>query len=116
MNRTGTRLVTKENGPSPAGKPDECCYCKMPIGVQHETDCVLRIRTVMVRMAAEYPISVPESWSAEQIERHRNEGSWCSGNALDELREICGEGACICWLTEFEYIREATKEEDEMVP
>lgn len=101
--------VTKENGPRPAGKQTECFYCHKQIGEQHEWECVLRERRVIVRMTTEYEIDVQESWTKENIEFHRNDSSWCATNALDELVAIYqdSETKCMCPSTSFEYIREA---------
>ena len=111
-----THLVTAENGPRPAGKPDRCFYCSQPLGSQHAPKCVCRERTVVVRAVIEYVIEVPESWTAEQIEFQRNDGSWCATNLIGELREIHEAGACLCPITSFEYLREATAEEDAASP
>ena len=47
------------------------------------------------------------------IEFRRNEGSWCSSNALRELEAMTKRGECLCRHTKFEYVREATKEDEE---
>lgn len=111
--RADIHLVTAENGPRPAGKPDQCFYCNQPIGQMHKGDCVCRERTIIVRTIIEYPIRVPESWTKELIEFQRNESSWCADNIIDELTELkCN---CICSLVSVEYVREATKEENGLV-
>lgn len=58
-------------------------------------------KTVIVRMTVEYPVDVPSDWEKYDIEFHRNEGSWCASNAIDELQEL---GDCICSYTEFAYV------------
>lgn len=84
----------------------ECFYCRQPIGAKHKPSCVLVKKRVKVRMAVEYEIEVPASWGKDQIEFQRNEGSWCSNNALDELDRAFGkdDGPCMCGATTFEYI------------
>ena len=52
-------------------------------------------------MIVEYEVKVPSYWKKHDIEYHRNESSWCSNNAPNELAEING-GICHC--TEFEYL------------
>lgn len=105
-----TWTVTKENGPRPAGHPDECFYCQQPIGSQHKPDCVLRERTVVVRLTVEYPIRIPEFWTTEDLEFHRNEGTWCSNNLVDDIEKL----RCVCGQSEFKYVREATADDDDL--
>jgi hypothetical protein len=110
-----TFIVTADNGPRPAGKPDECFYCQRPIGAEHEADCVMRDRTVVVRLTVEYPIRVPEHWTPEDIELHRNDSSWCIGNAVVELDSVNDQG-CICGIAKVEYVREATEDDEIRLP
>jgi hypothetical protein len=56
-------------------------------------------------MTVEYEIEVPAYWDKHAIEFHRNESSWCAGNALDELKAI--NDGCLCPVTEYEYIEDA---------
>lgn len=99
-----TWTVTKENGPLPAGKPDECFYCGQPLGAQHAAECVCRTRTVIVRATIEYEVTVPSFWDRAQIHFHRNEGSWCSNNMLNELDELNRD--CLCRYVKWEYVGE----------
>lgn len=92
---------------------DRCFYCGEMIGSEHRSDCVMRSRTVVVRMTVEYTIKVPETWNEDQIEFFRNEGSWCSSNALDELVDIQKHHHCLCYQTSFEYVREATEADEQ---
>ena len=111
MQRTTPWVVTAADA-RPAGKPDECFYCRVPIGGEHKADCVARRRTVVVRAMIEYVIAVPESFDKELIEFGRNEGSWCSSNMLAELNEI-DQRDCLCKFTTFEVVREATAEDED---
>lgn len=88
-----------------------CCYCQQPYGGTHKVGCVMRQRTVTVRATIEYVIAVPEDWDADQIEFHRNEGSWCADNLLDELKAD-GDKGCLCHRTSFQFLHEATEEEE----
>lgn len=106
-----THLCTKKRGPRPAGPPDHCFYCKVKVGDEHLPDCVMRLRTVRLRITAEYVVTRPESWSEEQIDFHENESSWCKGNALVELKKTGGE-YCLCQFAEIEFVREATPEDE----
>lgn len=90
----------------PASSKRECFYCHQPVGGAHEKDCVLINKRVMVKMTVIYAIEVPEHWSKENIEFHRNRGSWCADNAISELQEIFNEdsGRCMCDAAHFEYL------------
>lgn len=95
----------------------KCRHCGAPLGAEHVADCVCRQRTVVVCMAIEYVIEVPEHWDADNIEFHRNESSWCAGNAqseLDALFEYTKEnGDCVCLLTKYSYVREASEDDED---
>lgn len=109
MTHPETHEVTLENGPRPAGKPHLCFYCQQPLLSPHKDDCVLRKRTVVVRMTVEYAIWSPEYEDKDGLEFRLNEGTWCSNNAIDDLSKI----RCICPITTFEYVREATEKDEE---
>jgi len=106
-------IVTKDDVRPASVDKTICFYCDEKIGRPHKLDCVVPQRTVIVRMTIEYPVEVPKYWSKENIEFHRNDGSWCSNNALDELAQLYDqEGGsspdCMCFIgTKFEYVREA---------
>lgn len=103
-----------EDDSRPAGVPDRCFYCNEPHGSQHKIGCAIRQRTVVVRAIIEYVVDVPEDWEQHDIEFHRNDGSWCADNALTELDELSERAGCLCAVTRYEYLREATKEDEEM--
>ena len=100
------RFTVTEKAMRPRSSARQCFYCKQPIGKVHKQDCVLVKKTVKVRMIVEYNVDVPAHWAAEQIEFHRNNGSWCSNNALSELDALFGSnnGPCLCNSARFEYI------------
>ncbi len=112
------------HGIRPAGKPDRCFYCGEALGEEHKDTCVIRSRTVVIRATIEYAISVPENWDTQLIEFQRNDGSWCADNFISELEELrdrktedLGGGmkiGCVCEMTSFEYVREATPEDEEL--
>lgn len=95
-------------GIRPLGPPDRCFYCNATLGEQHGETCVIRNRTVLVRATVEYVVSVPEHWDAEAIEFQRNDGSWCADNLIAELQSIVASERCLCPLTRFEFVREAS--------
>ena len=108
-----------DEGIRPAGKPDECLYCKTKRGGQHKSDCVIRGRTVVLEMRVRYTTIVPESWTEEEILFHRNESSSCANNSIEELERIKDwrdeDAARGCWCsdTEHVFVREATEEDEE---
>ena len=114
MDHPETHLVTDDNGPRPAGEPSECFYCHQPVGEAHADDCVCRKRTVVVRATIDITVPVPESWDVDAIEFHRNESSWCAGNVVNDLNRCDRDEAqgCLCSVANFDYIREATVEDD----
>ena len=102
----------KTYGIRPAGKQDECHYCGAAKTEQHKPDCVIGSRTVVVKMEIDLVVAVPESWTPEEIEFHRNDGSWCSSNVLGELKRLAKAKDCICEFTRFQFVREATEEDE----
>ena len=82
--------------------------------MNHKPDCVCRKRTVKVKLIVEYVVDVPESWTPEDIEFHRNEASWCADNLVGELQEIAdNDKICLCSFAEFEFVSEATVEDEQ---
>jgi hypothetical protein len=63
-------------------------------------------KMVRVRMTVEYEVEVPASWDRHMIEFHRNEGSWCSDNALYELEKLAEDKGCLCHAMWFECLDE----------
>ena len=93
-------VLLDDDGIRPAGKPDECLYCKQKVGEEHKYDCVILQRKVKVSYSYEIEIEVPWSWTEDEIAFHRNESSWCCDNSLDELEELRtklnAENSCLC--------------------
>ena len=106
-----------EKSVAPAGRSDECFWCKSKLGSQHKYECVIRKKTVIVSAAIEYLVSEPESWDTDMIEFHRNESSWCQSNGIDEIQEAAEKYAaahgCQCSMIEYKFAREATTEDEE---
>ena len=91
----------------PGSSKKQCLYCQRIIGAYHKSDCVLIRKRVKVRATVEYEIVVPFFWDKSNIEFHRNDGSWCANNMIDELEEL-GKGDCLCGLVHFEYLEDAS--------
>ena len=74
MKNKDKNWIVKEEDERPAGKgTGKCFYCASKIGEEHEWECVIRTRKVLVRAVVEYEVEVPESWNKENIEFHRND-------------------------------------------
>jgi hypothetical protein len=97
----------------PAGRPDECFYCKRKLGQDHKEGCVIRSRTVMVRVSFDLIVDVPEDWERSSIEFHMNESSSCKDNLLDKLEKQAERLGCSCDFGEGVYLREATAGDEE---
>ena len=99
-------FTVTEKAQRPANMNGRCFYCGQMIGADHREDCVLIHKKVKVRMIVEYEIKVPAHWDKELIEYHRNEGSWCASNAIDELEAAFGDESkrCMCDAAKFEYV------------
>lgn len=103
----------------PAGKPDECFYCRAKIGTEHAAGCVMRSRTVVIRTIVEHVVDVPEDWGEGMIEWHHGE-KMC---VIDSLKAVGALAArleeadvgCCCGRIELdaEYVREATDEDEQ---
>lgn len=89
----------------PASSQRRCFYCREPVGGRHKETCVLvkkRVR-INVQVALSYEITVPANWTADDVEYHRNEGSWCADNALSEFAEL---GGCLCGSMTTRFLRD----------
>ena len=94
-------FTVTEKAMRPASKERRCFYCRRAIGEYHKADCVLVKKTVKVRAVIEYEVEVPHAWNKHDVEFHRNDSSWCSGNMIGELQEIEADG-CLCNITKWE--------------
>lgn len=101
----------EQEGIRPAGPPDACFYCKTPLGSQHTEMCVVRVRTVVVEFKVEMLVTIPETWTQEQIEFHYNDGSWCATNVIAFMEEQDERLGCLCNTVEAAFLREATEED-----
>lgn len=86
-----------------------CFYCHQPIGSHHKQDCVLIRKKILVRMIVEYEVELPAYYGKEECEFQRNDGGWCADNAIDELQKITENGGCLCGITRYEYIKDASE-------
>lgn len=112
-----SHLVTADNGPRPAGPPDACFYCRQSIGTEHKPDCVLRQKWVRLAITFDVLHAEPEDWDQQMIEFARNEGTWCSDNAVEMVEEATKyryehDGNCMCRSTQIRYMGEGVVSED----
>lgn len=91
------------------GTPDKCLYCTAAIDTPHDSDCVCPQRTVVLEAKIQMVVEVPIFWSEEDILFHRNEGSWCATNLVDELQR---GPDCLCDHAEFSFVREANETDE----
>lgn len=97
----------------PAGKPDECFYCNVKLGGEHKQGCVIRTRTVMVRVSFDLIREVPEDWAESMVEFHMNESSSCKDNLIEKISDQAERLGCSCGFGEASFVREATAEDEE---
>lgn len=89
-------VLSNDDGIRPAGNPDECFYCNQKVGHPHKSNCVVLKKRAKVRYSFEFEIDVPWGWNQGNILFHRNDGSWCADNALQELQEASEKQGCLC--------------------
>lgn len=87
-----------DDGIRPAGKPDECFYCRQKVGQRHKYECV------MVQVTNFYEVYLdglyvgvwstkdPAHWDRDMQYFHKNEGSWCSNNMRRQGELMLNEG------------------------
>jgi hypothetical protein len=99
-----------KNGPN---RLTHCFYCHELLG-HHKPDCVTQRRTVKIELKTWLVISVPQSWTEDDINFYLNNSSHCIGNEIEQLAEenqrVPGE-CCSCHRTESKYLGEATAED-----
>lgn len=106
-----TNMVTSENGPRPAGRPDQCYYCGQPVGLEHKADCACRVKVVMIEVTMRIPRVVPASWDAGLVDFHLNDSSWCADNIGDDLTQYLAakndDAPCMCGTFSGKFLRDA---------
>lgn len=106
-------LVTEDDdGIRPAGKPDECFYCRSKVGEPHGQDCACIHKLILARYTFDLILSAPHGWDAERFELHRNESSWCADNAVGDIElnmahvdtDTGEETPCLCGFFEAKFL------------
>jgi hypothetical protein len=59
----------QDDGIRPAGPSDACFYCEQLVGTPHARDCVVVTKVARFRCKLDIDITVPHSWSPDQIRR-----------------------------------------------
>lgn len=105
--------VVEEYGIRPAGPPDHCFYCGEPLGHTHDEECVIRSRTVVVKVSAEVVITVPEFFTREQVDKAYERNRMVVGldYLIEQLRE---RREYVLATVSIGYMREATTEDEEI--
>jgi hypothetical protein len=101
------------------GTPGECYFCQAKIGTEHEGECILRKRTVVIRFTADMVVSVPEEWTKDAIVDHYNEDTACLASLIQQLslEEAAGGVDLTTKRADASYVREATHDDHaELVP
>lgn len=90
----------KEDDVRPARPDGTCFYCRQALTMPHELDCVIRSKRTKIVAEITYEIEIPASWTEEDVLFHRNEGTWCSSNMIQELENI---DTCLCKEVKFRF-------------
>ncbi len=107
--------VTKRNGPRPAGRQDECFYCRHLIGGDHAPGCVCRQKTVMVNITVPVLVEVPEWFEGADIVKYFT-GTYCADNFLASIaHQAKTREGCLCGVAKVEFLREATEEDEKAI-
>lgn len=79
--------IITENDPGirPAGKSDECFYCRRKVGEEHGPECVIVTKLIQLEATITYEVRVPHYWTSEDIYFRYNEGGWCAHNFTRDL-------------------------------
>ncbi|MEX3764420.1 hypothetical protein [Paraburkholderia phenoliruptrix] len=94
----------------PARMDGHCFYCRQEIGAEHNPDCVLIKRKVVLRLTVEYETEMPADCDAATIERMRNHGSCCANNVIADLQRQFEHGErCMCGIANFKFVRDASE-------
>jgi hypothetical protein len=93
-------VALNDDGIRPAGRSDECFYCRQRVGQPHQRDCVIVRKKVRVLHVFTVDVMVPHSDEPSTTEFHYNESSSCADNILRELERERQKRGCLCSIQE----------------
>lgn len=110
--------TVKPGDARPFGRPDECFYCRAPMGAEHAVGCVIVSKSVVVEVTIQVVQRVPRDWTAEQVEFSLNESSSCADNILSDVGRWAAieRDGCSCGAVEGRFLRDATPKDHEHLP
>jgi hypothetical protein len=98
-------VAPNDDGIRPAGRPNECFYCRQRVGKPHARDCVCIKKRVELKVTATLPdgevltgfwqLDEPHHADAGNIEYHKNKSSWCASNFVRAREAYLG--ATVTW-------------------
>ncbi len=99
----------------PAGHPSKCFYCDQVLGQYHLKNCVIRSKTIVIKIEMELVVDMPEINDKDFIEfMYNGEGSYCQNNIIDLINETKERmNKCLCGFIDVSYVRDATEEDEE---
>lgn len=108
-------IVTKTNGPRPAGKPGHCFYCGIHVGHEHAKNCICRKRTIIMKAEIEVLMEMGEDPNiyTEAYINHKfdGEGTYCMDNIIEMIETARGD-SCLCGNAKMTYLREASEKDE----
>ncbi len=115
------KVLPDDDGIRPAGRPDQCFYCRQMVGDFHKRDCVICRKDVACTVHVEgrpvlnATIDIPAAWNPQEFYSWSNLGSWCKSNlsngylSEEDTREFeswFDPDECACPDTEIKYVSE----------
>ena len=95
-------VLSNDDGIRPAGKPDECFYCRRKIGQEHRDKCIIVQKRVQLKYTFIIERYVPYFWDKKRAEDYFNDGTWCALNSIDDIEDQ--ESDCLCDIFECEFL------------
>lgn len=90
-------VLTDDDGIRPAGSPNKCFYCNQETGQPHKEECVILNKKIKVKYTFELEIEVPWHWTEKDVKFHREMGTWCADNAIEEMEKYTKKDEkCLC--------------------
>ena len=92
------KVTKNDHGIRPAGRPDQCFYCRSMVGEEHKSDCVVVTKRVRLKATIFYDVEVPHDWDQKMIEFRYNDSTWCTTNVTQDIKKYAEKsGDCLCF-------------------